>query len=139
MSDMEFEKFMQWSRAKIWRDVQQEVRNELDKLRNAYPYDGHPKKNDILKAHDAKIQEHFKEFFSDDFASLLDKIDNEPNPEARRNLIVQSIEVSKQLIGPLKKDPFIDELEANPFVKLSIRGTINRANKQLSFLRPKRG
>ncbi len=57
MDQPEFEKMMQWSRAKIWRAAQQEVRKGLNKLRDAYPYAGKQKAT-ILAAHD-KQMEHF--------------------------------------------------------------------------------
>ncbi len=134
MDQPEFEKMMQWSRAKVWRDAQQEVTEGLAKLRDAYPYTG-KQKDDIRAAHDKKM-EHFNEVKSDDFAKLLDKIDNEADDKARKTLVDASVKSWQEMIDRLKsQDKFITELDANPFVKVSIRGTINRAAEQLNLLK----
>ncbi len=76
------------------------------------------------------------ELQSDDLAGLLDKIDNEADAKAHKTLIDDSVKRWQEMIDRLKsRDKFITELDANPFVKLSIRGTINRAAEQLNLLK----
>ena len=108
-----------------WVGVQDKVKGEVDKLRTelAKTYEGQPFASEINAAFLAKVAPVTAQF-DDRLLGVLDKLADTVAAEERTALVGQARGLIKGYLGFAMSDPFITELDANPFVKLAIRPTV---------------
>ncbi len=108
-----------------WTGVQEKVKAEVEKLRSelAKAYQGQPIAGEIVAKFQAKVAPVTAQF-DDRLLDVLDDLMNTKEPAGRDALVGQARGLIKTYLSFAMSDPFIGELDANPFVKLAIKPTV---------------
>ena len=117
-----------------WTGMQQKVKAEIDKLRQelARTYQDQPFAGEVEAKFLAKVAPVTTQF-DDRIVTVLDDLAKTTDAAARDGLVTQARALIKTYLSFAMADPFIGELDANPFVKLAIRpmvtGTLSNLSK----------
>ncbi len=108
-----------------WTGVQEKVKAEVEKLRGelSKTYAGQPVASEIVSRFEAKVAPVTAKF-DDRLLDVLDDLMNTKEAAGREALVGQARDLIKGYLSFAMSDPFIGDLDSNPFVKLAIKPTV---------------
>ena len=108
-----------------WTGVQAKVKAEVEKLRAelAQTYADSPFASEIVSKFQAKVAPVTAQF-DDRLLVVLDDLMKAPEADGRAALINQARGLIKGYLSFAMSDPFIGELDSNPFIRLDIKPTV---------------
>ena len=115
-----------------WTGTRQRIEAEVGKLRDAIEktYAGQPFGTNLVAKFETTVAPVLEQF-NDRLADSIDEVMNETDVNRRDTLVIQARGVVKDYLAYAMTEPLIADLDANPFVPLTIR---SNATKTLASL-----
>ncbi|HVY17184.1 MAG TPA: hypothetical protein VHB27_18315 [Rhodopila sp.] len=116
-----------------WIATRQKIETDLDKLHTAFAsaFKGHHMENDLTAVFRQRVDS-VLDTLDDNLAHTLNDLNNASDPANRAKLVDNAHDLIAGYMRHIDQDDTIKELDQNPFVKLSIRQTIETTLGTLS-------
>jgi hypothetical protein len=116
-----------------WSATLKKVEGDIGKLQDSFmaAFKGHARASDLQAGFQARVDAMLEQL-DEELEDTLDKVTNAADPQERAKLVKQAQQAIQRYEAFIQKDPTLSEIDANPFVPLSVQKTLTATLAVLS-------